>query len=449
VASFPGQKSTGPPLPNQVTGVVATLVGGSATVPGAPTIGTATAGNANATVSFTAPASNGGSPITGYTATASPGGLAASGASSPLTVTGLTNGTAYTFTVVATNAVGNSAPSAASNSVTPSASGTPPSAPIRLQSILEGQTQQAQGIYQQPINGNLDFMPQNQNTRTLAWLNPTPSGSQAALASNRVYRSDNPTVVYATVPVATGASNYATYVANSANTTPGSGGTPGPWPYQVLVDHAYTDSACMTAAGYPQGAGPDFYPGNSLQYQVTAVDVNGLESAKSANMIKWYMSNGVLITCGGTFNGSMTPGATDGGTNPLTGNSAAVKWVTAGANDLINPFFDFGDTRWSGNLAPFTTLNLYVKASTSVGLQIHALRRIPTGSGDQDILASAGNNLTVPVGTATTSWQLFPISLASIQTDYLDGQQTTGYKWDLQITTGGAGISLWLEWSFS
>lgn len=91
----------------------------SATVPGAPTIGTATGGNAQASITFTAPAFNGGSAITSYTATSSPGGFTASGASSPLVVTGLTNGTAYTFTVTATNIIGTGAPSAASNSVTP------------------------------------------------------------------------------------------------------------------------------------------------------------------------------------------------------------------------------------------------------------------------------------------------------------------------------------------
>jgi hypothetical protein len=91
------------------------------TVPDAPTIGTATGGDGQATVTFTAPAYNGGMAITGYTATSSPGGLTATGPSSPLTVSGLTNGVAYTFTVVATNSVGDSAPSAASNSVTPQA----------------------------------------------------------------------------------------------------------------------------------------------------------------------------------------------------------------------------------------------------------------------------------------------------------------------------------------
>jgi hypothetical protein len=92
------------------------------TVPGAPTIGTATAGNAQATVTFTAPGSNGGSAITGYTVTSSPGGVTGTGTGSPITVTGLTNGTSYTFTVIATNANGNSAASAASNSVVPTIS---------------------------------------------------------------------------------------------------------------------------------------------------------------------------------------------------------------------------------------------------------------------------------------------------------------------------------------
>jgi hypothetical protein len=89
------------------------------TVPGAPTIGTATAGNAQATVTFTAPVSDGSSAITGYTATSSPGGLTGTGSASPITVTGLTNGTAYTFTVTVTNANGTGQASSTSNSVTP------------------------------------------------------------------------------------------------------------------------------------------------------------------------------------------------------------------------------------------------------------------------------------------------------------------------------------------
>lgn len=94
---------------------------GMATVPGAPTIGTATAGNTEATVTFTAPASDGGSPITGYRVTSSPSGITATGSASPITITGLTNGTSYTFTVAAQNLLGYGPESSASNSVTPAA----------------------------------------------------------------------------------------------------------------------------------------------------------------------------------------------------------------------------------------------------------------------------------------------------------------------------------------
>lgn len=90
--------------------------------PGAPTIGTATAGSSLcASVTFCAPACTGyPAGVTGYRVISTPGCLTATGASSPITVTGLTDATSYTFKAQATNATGYGPLSCASNSVTAS-----------------------------------------------------------------------------------------------------------------------------------------------------------------------------------------------------------------------------------------------------------------------------------------------------------------------------------------
>ena len=90
-----------------------------ATTPGAPTAVTAKATDQSALVSWTAPASNGGAAISSYTVTSSPGALTCSTATTSCSVTGLTAGTAYTFTVTATNGAGTGSASTASGSVTP------------------------------------------------------------------------------------------------------------------------------------------------------------------------------------------------------------------------------------------------------------------------------------------------------------------------------------------
>ncbi|WP_338553121.1 X2-like carbohydrate binding domain-containing protein [Paenibacillus sp. KS-LC4] len=89
------------------------------TVANAPTAVSATAGNGQATVAFTAPTDNGGSAITGYEILDAEGHTVATGSDSPITVTGLTNGTSYSFTVKAINGAGSSVSSVSSNTVTP------------------------------------------------------------------------------------------------------------------------------------------------------------------------------------------------------------------------------------------------------------------------------------------------------------------------------------------
>ena len=108
-----------------------------ATTPGAPTGVAATPGDGSATVTWTAPASDGGSPITGYTVDATDQtsstdlGTLCTWASGPLTCTAssLTNGDSYSFTVTAVNSVGAGAASDPSTAVTPA---TTPGAPTAV-----------------------------------------------------------------------------------------------------------------------------------------------------------------------------------------------------------------------------------------------------------------------------------------------------------------------------
>jgi uncharacterized repeat protein (TIGR02543 family) len=91
----------------------------AAVKPGAPTNVAATSnGNQQSVISWSAPASDGGSAITGYTVTAAPGGGTCTTSTTSCTISGLTNGTAYTFTVIATNGVGPSVASTSASATT-------------------------------------------------------------------------------------------------------------------------------------------------------------------------------------------------------------------------------------------------------------------------------------------------------------------------------------------
>ena len=89
------------------------------TSPSPPSAVSAVANTGQATVSWTMSANDGGSPITFYAVASSPGSQTCTTFLDSCTVTGLNNGDIYTFTVTATNAIGTSAPSTPSGSVTP------------------------------------------------------------------------------------------------------------------------------------------------------------------------------------------------------------------------------------------------------------------------------------------------------------------------------------------
>ena len=114
-----------------ISGGYLNILGAFSVVPKTPTIGTATSSGAQATVSWTEPLNNGGSPITSYTVSSSPGGVTSTtenGSTTSIIVSGLSGGT-YTFSVVATNEVGSSLSSAQSNSIIISSGASAPNAP--------------------------------------------------------------------------------------------------------------------------------------------------------------------------------------------------------------------------------------------------------------------------------------------------------------------------------
>jgi titin len=103
---------------NGVVAFTYTAAVAAASPPDAPFGVSAVASDGQASVWFDVGSANGAA-ISSFTVTAAPGGASVTGPGSPITITGLTNGTRYTFAVTATNAAGTSASSASSAPATP------------------------------------------------------------------------------------------------------------------------------------------------------------------------------------------------------------------------------------------------------------------------------------------------------------------------------------------
>jgi hypothetical protein len=291
------------------------------TAPGAPTGVTATGGNAQATVSWTAPSSNGGSPITSYTVTSSPGGRTATSDSSTTSaaVTGLTNGTAYAFTVTATNAAGTGPASAPSNSVTPA---TVPGAP----SAVTATAGNAQAI--------------------VSWVAPSSNGGSAITGytvtstPGGLTASANGSTTAATVTGLTNGSPYSFTVTatNAAGTGPASSASNSVTPATVPGAPTTVTATAGDGQATVTWAAPSSNGGSAIAaYTVTASPggASATVGGGTTTAIVTGLTNGTPYTFSVTAANGVGTGAASAASNAVTPASVpgAPTGVTAVAGD--------------------------------------------------------------------------------------------------------------------
>lgn len=197
------------------TSVYSNSITPTAGVPSPPTALTATSNiGQSASIAFTPPSNNGGSAVTSYTVTSSPGGFTATGTTSPIVVNGLTNNTAYTFTMTATNAQGNSASSSPSNSLTPQS--TAPSSPLIGVATINGSI--ATVTFSPPSNTGGSAITSYKVTSTPGGISVTGSGSPISVSGL------TPGVAYTFAVTAT--NSVGTSLASSASNSVTAAGVP-------------------------------------------------------------------------------------------------------------------------------------------------------------------------------------------------------------------------------
>jgi hypothetical protein len=417
----------------------------SDSAPGAPTIGTATAGNASATVSFTPPADDGGSPITGYTVTAADsttpadGGQMATGTSSPITVPGLTNGDNYTFTVTATNAIGTSDPSTASNAVTPEAP-TAPGAPT-IGTATAGNANASVSFTAPSSDGG---SPITGYTVTAADSTTPANGGQMATGTSSpitvpgLTNGDSYTfTVTATNAIGTSdpseASNAVTPEAPSVPGAPTIGTATAGNTSATLTWSAPTNQGSSPITGYliTPSSGPTVTVGN-----VSSDDITGLTNG-TAYTFTVSAINDVGTGDPSAASNSVTPEATAPGAPTIrtatAGNATATVNWTAPTSDGGSPITGYVITPSSGpavDVGNVTTDNITgLNNGTAYTFTVAAINSVGTGD------PSAASNAVTPeaptapgaptIGTATAGNASATVNWTAPTSD--GGSAITGY----------------------
>jgi hypothetical protein len=280
-----------------------------ATTPAVPTGVSAVGSNAQAIVSFTASATTGGSAITGYTVTSIPGGITASGAASPITITGLANGTSYTFTVSANNAVGASLPSAPSASVIPA---TVPGAATAVVAVPGNAL--AVVSFTAPFNGG--------SAITSYTVTTLPGNTTTTTTASPV-----------TVSGLTNGTSY-TFTVTATNVL-GSGAVSAP--SAAVVPAAVPDApTAVTAVASPEKATVSFTPGFDgghavSGYTVVSIPAGGVDTNAGSTSLS-HLVTGLTDATAYTFTVTATSSV---GTSPVSAESNSVTPYSATAPALV------------------------------------------------------------------------------------------------------------------
>jgi hypothetical protein len=393
------------------------------TPPSAPTIGAATSGPGagSVAVAFSAPGATGGSAITGYTATCNPGTIIGTGGTSPITVSGLTPGSAYTCTVTATNVRGVSVASGASNSVTASAASFTLTGPTggAINSASTNFTVTPNG----PYTGTITITPSGGGLSTPIILTfsgsavaqtftitPTAVGPVALTATNNGLLTNPGALSYATPPLAPtiGIATAGPGSASVAFTAPvNTGGA------TITLYTATCGAVTGTGASSPVTVS-GLTSGTAYTCTVTATNSAGVSAASSA-------SNQITIPATGfTFTGP-----TGGAINSVSGN------FTVTPNAVYTGTFTV--TPSGGGLSTPIVLTFTASAVAQT------FTITPTAAGPVTLTPSNNGSLTNPAGLSYAT----PPSAPTIGAATAAGSTSASVAFTAPVNTGGAAITLY------
>ncbi|WP_141843443.1 glycoside hydrolase domain-containing protein [Humibacillus xanthopallidus] len=370
-----------------------------ANVPSAPTSVSAVPGDKRATVRWRAPSDNG-SPITAYTVTASPGGasVTVAGTATSAVVTGLTNGTAYTFTVTARNGVGTGPASAPSAPVTPLPHGhLVPVAPVRL---LDTRV----GTATNPVK--VALAPWGSLTVTVAGVtgSPVPAGAQAA-AINLTVTAPQTAGFLTADSTASGGTSTANFtagrtVANLVITRLAANGT------MTVVNHSGGSVQVVAdVEGYVTATGT-----TSTWVSPAPVRLLDTRTGTATNPVKTALAPGASLTVkvAGVSGSPVPSGATAAAVNLTATSPTAAGYLTADSTAS-------GGTSTANFTAGQTVANLVITRLATNGTMtivnhsrgtVHVVADVggylgPTGSTNQWVSPTPVRLLDTRTGTAT------------------------------------------------